>query len=134
MSSLVNGKATKLYRKKEHFLSEHEHEYYECLCDLLNGTGYIVQPKVCFSSIVSGSRGAIMREFADFCVFDAKFRPMLIIKIDKEGYGCVLPGRKKEKRFYDALNTIGLPCMWLWVNYGANREYIESNLREYLKF
>lgn len=134
MNLFLRRKAVKPYNKKGSLMNELEREFYDCLCKLLCGTEYIVQPKVCLSSVIEGAHGAILNEIADFCVFDAEYKPLLIIEIDDEEYGIIFRVRKKGKRLRAALETAGLPCVKLWTNYGVHEEYIVENLREYLQF
>ena len=115
-------------------MSELEREFYACLCKLLNGADFIVLPKVSLSSVIEGARGQVLNEIADFCVFNTKYEPLLVIKIDGGGRDAVFPFCNKEKRLRAALEAAGLPCMSLWTNYGAKMEYIEETLRGYMQY
>lgn len=66
-------------------MSKLEQEFYNCLCQLLSGEEYIVQPKVCLSSVLEGAHKTFLNEIADFCMFNREYEPLLIIEINGEG-------------------------------------------------
>lgn len=87
--SLFTKRKENGYKKKLCLMTDEEKAFFQCFCALLDGCGYIVQPKVPLQSVVEGKEDNTWNSkdwgfIFDFCVFDQNYQPLLLIEIENE--------------------------------------------------
>ena len=96
---------------------------------------YILYPQINLASIIKRIdehkfQNELYRN-VDFCVFDKKFNPVLIIEINDKTHN----ERERKARDYkvkEICEKANLPIFTLWTDYGVNESYIEKKIKEHL--
>jgi hypothetical protein len=123
------------YKIKEQYLTPTEVKFGNALKKIVTPM-YLIYPQVPLSQIVEKISGSKYRNelyrVVDFCIFNAKYKPLVVIEINdnthntKERY-------IRDMKVKEILDKANLPIITLWTSYGVNYDYIERRLKEYIE-
>lgn len=96
---------------------------------------YILYPQINLASIIKRTddhkyQNELYRN-VDFCVFDKKFNPCLIIEINDKTHN-EKSRQARDFKVKEICEKANIPVVVFWTDYGVNESYIEKKLNEFL--
>lgn len=127
---------TKLYKVKNSLMTKCETEFYYAIKKILP-PNYILQPQINLASIIekTNSKYYINELFRniDFCIFDEKYLPMILIEINDQTHETNKKRQARDIKVKKICQEAGIPLVTLWTKYGVNEDYIKYRIYKILK-
>lgn len=96
---------------------------------------YVLYPQINLASIIKRTdehtyQNELYRN-VDFCVFNEKFIPQLIIEINDNTHK-EKSRQARDIKVQNICESAGIPIVKFWTEYGVNESYIEKKIKETL--